>query len=116
MKRTADHSRASFTLRTATLWVLSTLVTHIAVAADTEQLAANTPANKPQAEAKADPAKRTTMTPQTAKYSGQTEMAPPLQLTVGKSSLVRLPSEASRLSVGNPDVADVMLINPREIY
>ncbi|HEX5372297.1 MAG TPA: type II and III secretion system protein family protein [Aquabacterium sp.] len=116
MKRTADHSRASFTLRTATLWVLSTLVTHIAVAADTEQLAANTPATKSQAEAKAEPAKRTTMTPQTAKYSGQTEMAPPLQLTVGKSSLVRLPSEASRLSVGNPDVADVMLINPREIY
>ena len=35
---------------------------------------------------------------------------------MGKSALVRLPGEASRLSIGNPEVADVMLINPREVY
>jgi pilus assembly protein CpaC len=30
--------------------------------------------------------------------------------------LLQLPESAARLSVGNPDVADVVLINPREIY
>ncbi len=43
-------------------------------------------------------------------------MAPPLRLVAGKSLLLQLPENAARLSVGNPDVADVVLINPREIY
>ena len=30
--------------------------------------------------------------------------------------LLQLSENAARLSVGNPDVADVVLINPREIY
>lgn len=47
---------------------------------------------------------------------GPVQMAPPLRLTAGKSMLLQLPESAARLSVGNPDVADVVLINPREIY
>jgi pilus assembly protein CpaC len=47
---------------------------------------------------------------------GPVRMAPPLRLTAGKSLLLQLSESAARLSVGNPDVADVMLINPREIY
>jgi pilus assembly protein CpaC len=47
---------------------------------------------------------------------GPVLMAPPLRLTAGKSMLLQLSENAERLSVGNPDVADVMLINPREIY
>ena len=47
---------------------------------------------------------------------GPVIMAPPLRLTAGKSMLLQLSENAARLSVGNPDVADVMLINPREIY
>lgn len=39
-----------------------------------------------------------------------------LQLTRGKSSIVALPSDATRLSVGDPEVADVMMIQPRELY
>ena len=39
-----------------------------------------------------------------------------LELTSGKSKVLALASDAMRLSVGNPEVADVMLINPREIY
>lgn len=39
-----------------------------------------------------------------------------VQLVSGKSSVVGLASDALRVSVGNPDVADVMLLNPREIY
>ena len=47
---------------------------------------------------------------------GPVKMEAPLRLTSGKSMLLQLPESAARLSVGNPDVADVMLINPREIY
>lgn len=70
-------------------------------------------ASAPAAEAGIKPA---FLTPQSAQYSGPTEVAPPLRLTVGKSALVRLPADAARLSIGNPEVADVMLINPREVY
>jgi len=47
---------------------------------------------------------------------GPVKIAPPLRLTAGKSMLLQLSESAARLSVGNPDVADVVLINPREIY
>ena len=47
---------------------------------------------------------------------GPVRMAPRLRLTAGKSMLLHLSENAERLSVGNPDVADVVLINPREIY
>ena len=44
------------------------------------------------------------------------EVAPQISAAVGKSILLRLPAPVSRLSVGNKDVADVVLINPKEIY
>jgi pilus assembly protein CpaC len=47
---------------------------------------------------------------------GPVRVAAPLRLTAGKSMLLQLPENAARLSVGNPDVADVVLINPREVY
>ena len=47
---------------------------------------------------------------------GPVILAPALRLTAGKSMLLQLSENAERLSVGNPDVADVVLINPREIY
>ena len=47
---------------------------------------------------------------------GPVRIDAPLRLTAGKSMLLQLPENAARLSVGNPDVADVVLINPREIY
>ncbi|MGE5321025.1 MAG: type II and III secretion system protein family protein [Hyphomicrobiaceae bacterium] len=48
--------------------------------------------------------------------STSTEIAPPLALVIGKSTILRLPSPAARISVGNPVVADVSLLNPRELY
>ena len=74
------------------------------------------------AAAKSTPAKSATSS--AAKSSSKPEvqtqgpviMAPPLRLTAGKSMLLQLSENAERLSVGNPDVADVVLINPREIY
>lgn len=44
------------------------------------------------------------------------DIAPPMQLTVGKSSLLRSPQEISRISVGNPETADVVLLNAHEVY
>ncbi|WP_430229527.1 type II and III secretion system protein family protein [Nitrosomonas communis] len=44
------------------------------------------------------------------------EMASTMDVTLGKSTLLRLPSPISRISVGNPGVADVTMINPSEIY
>ncbi len=39
-----------------------------------------------------------------------------MDLTVGKSSLLRLPEPVGRISVGNPAVADVTTISERELY
>jgi pilus assembly protein CpaC len=44
------------------------------------------------------------------------EFAPQISATVGKSIVLRLPAPVKRMSVGNKDVADVILINPSEIY
>ena len=48
--------------------------------------------------------------------TGTVEMAPQVDLSEGKSILMRLPYPASRLSVGDASVADVILLNPSEIY
>lgn len=39
-----------------------------------------------------------------------------MQVTLGKSTLLKLPAPIKRISVGSPNVADVMLISPREVY
>lgn len=72
----------------------------------------------------AEPAKRAAAKPPAARPAATpapradlpTEMAPPMHLTAGKSSLLKLAEEMSRISVGSPEVADVVLINPREVY
>lgn len=60
-------------------------------------------------------------TPQTAPVKTADEPAPAsigptLNLVIGKSTLLRMPAPIDRVSVGAPDVADVTLINPRELY
>lgn len=48
-----------------------------------------------------------------------TDMAtvgPSMDLTIGKSTLLRIPSAVTRISLGNPNVADVTLISPTELY
>jgi pilus assembly protein CpaC len=62
----------------------------------------------------AAPQKAAASTPTTVSTS--TEVAPPMALVIGKSTILRLPVAAERISVGNPVVADVILINPRELY
>ena len=46
----------------------------------------------------------------------ETLTAPGVHLTLGKSQVLALPETATRLSIGNPEVADVLMINPREVY
>lgn len=46
--------------------------------------------------------------------SGEASM--PVDVPVGKSTLLRTPDAVSRLSVGNPLVVDAIVINPREVY
>lgn len=47
---------------------------------------------------------------------GPVERAAPLRLVAGKSTLLSLPHDIERVSVGNPEVADVVLTHPREVY
>jgi len=51
-----------------------------------------------------------------ADSAGPAEVGPAMSLVIGKSTLLRLPSPIARISVGNPSVADVTLISPRELY
>ena len=39
-----------------------------------------------------------------------------LDVTLGKSTLLKLPAAIKRISVGSPSVADVMMINSQEVY
>ncbi len=64
----------------------------------------------------AAPAGKMLEAPGSGPESTMTEVAPPMMLVIGKSTILRLPVPAERISVGNPVVADVTLINPREIY
>jgi pilus assembly protein CpaC len=54
--------------------------------------------------------------PATATSAARVELATQLNLSEGKSTLMRLPSPAARLAVGDAKVADVVLINPSEVY
>ncbi|NVD97153.1 type II and III secretion system protein family protein [Massilia sp. BJB1822] len=51
-----------------------------------------------------------------ASAAGRTDLAPQVTLSEGKSTLMRLPYPAARMSVGDAHIADVILLNPSEIY
>lgn len=51
-----------------------------------------------------------------ARSSGASTLAPKVTLSEGKSTLMRLPFAATRMSVGDAKVADVILLNPSELY
>jgi pilus assembly protein CpaC len=54
--------------------------------------------------------------PATATSAARIELATQLNLSEGKSTLMHLPSPAARLAVGDARIADVILINPSEVY
>lgn len=51
-----------------------------------------------------------------AQPAGRSEIAPQLNLVEGKSTLMRLPYPAQRMSVGDSRIADVILLNKSELY
>lgn len=51
-----------------------------------------------------------------APRSTASTLAPKVTLSEGKSTLMRLPFPAARMSVGDARVADVILLNPSELY
>ena len=59
---------------------------------------------------------RTAMAPPAAEPVTEATVGPTMNLTIGKSTLLRMPSAVTRLSLGNPGVADVTLISPTELY
>ena len=48
--------------------------------------------------------------------AGSVQVQAPVHLTAGKSMVMPLTEKAVRISIANPDVADVMLVNPKEVY
>ncbi len=68
----------------------------------------------PAPQMNADPLKATV--PAAAPVTRRVELAPQMNLFEGKSTLMRLPSPATRLSVGDASIADVILLNPSEVY
>ena len=75
-----------------------------------------TPLNADAATASAPPPAAGKPTAGTAAYVEAAQIGPAMNLVIGKSTLLRLPSAIDRISVGNPDVADVTLISGRELY
>ena len=71
-------------------------------------------ATMPAQQAGADPLKA--MVPAAAPVTRRVELAPQMNLFEGKSTLMRLPSPATRLSVGDSSIADVILLNQSEVY
>ena len=43
-------------------------------------------------------------------------VGPAMELTIGKSTLMRIPSAVERVSLGNPSIVDITLISPTEVY
>ena len=68
----------------------------------------------PAPQVNADPLKASV--PAAAPVTRNVEMAPQMNLFEGKSTLMRLPAPATRLSVGDARIADVILLNPSEVY
>jgi len=57
-----------------------------------------------------------TKVPPMTTSTGFATVGPALELIIGKSTLMRLPSPIERISVGNPDIVDISLISPVELY
>ncbi len=51
-----------------------------------------------------------------APLHGSVQVQAAVHLTAGKSMVLPLSEKAVRISIANPDVADVMLVNPKEVY
>src|SRR5262245_32600228 len=100
IKKTASRSLARIAIWTATAMVL------VAGLTTPEALAQKKPVP-----AKAQEAPSVQEMP-----AGPASIGPPITLITGKSTLLRLDAPIDRISLGNPAIADVTIISPRELY
>lgn len=99
----------------STRWLMSGLLLAIAVGVGPAgRVQAQTSAQKPVI-TKGTVSTASTMPAATVTTDFAT-VGPALELVIGKSTLMRLPSSIQRISVGNPNIADVSLISPHELY
>lgn len=99
----------------STRWLMSSLLLAIAAGVGPAgRVQAQTPAQKPVI-TKGTVSTASTMPAATVTTDFAT-VGPALELVIGKSTLMRLPSSIQRISVGNPSIADVSLISPLELY
>jgi pilus assembly protein CpaC len=54
--------------------------------------------------------------PALAFAQAQTKVLEPLAIAAGKSHVIAAPSDLTRVSVGNPEIADIALLRSRDIY
>jgi pilus assembly protein CpaC len=54
--------------------------------------------------------------PAAARSGEASVVGPAMELSIGKSSLMRVSSPIERISVGNPNIADITLINSTQLY
>ena len=73
-------------------------------------------AASPVAHGEGGAAKKPALVAKAMSPTGRVELAPQITLSEGKSTLMKLPYPATRLSVGDAQVADVILLNPSELY
>ena len=112
----------SLVLLTSALTIVQPVLAQGTIAAATSAPASNaSPIAKvippEQAPGAAPRTPRTPRTPATSALPpGPVERGQLLHLVAGKSTLLNLPHDIVRISVGNPEVADVVLTHPREVY
>ena len=120
MSFSANQTRANFLWR---VYLLTSMMAATSLAQGQVAVEAGTLAPKDNA---ANGVKRVkpieTAKPQTvalqsrSPITGNVEMAAQINIAEGKSTLMRLPYPAARLAVGDARIADVILLNPSEVY
>jgi len=120
MSFSANQTRSTFLCR---VYLLTSVMAATSLAQGQVAIEAGTLAPKDNA---ANGVKRSkpieTAKPQTvalqsrSPVTGNVEMAAQVNIAEGKSTLMRLPYPASRLAVGDARIADVILLNPSEVY
>lgn len=100
----------------AMVWVLPALALSASVALASEVRTPRTPAKAAAAPATTSKMLESSVTAVSAPAQDASSDPTPLQLTIGKSTVVRLPQAVDRISLGNPAVADITLLKPNELY
>jgi pilus assembly protein CpaC len=110
-----NHSLASTILNTLFSVAAAFLIAMVSIApvkAQTSSAIQSTPLNLSTIKSNQQKTNNDTSAKKHLSQLGVTVM----DLTLGKSTLLKLPAPITRISVGSPSIADVMMVSPREVY